>query len=111
MSYTPGPWHLSKHGEAVLVYNNTGIGECAVAKTIGTANTLSQRKSNARLIAAAPDLLEALQGLGAMPGGYCFCFNSIRDSLKPDHEHTGECRAARAAIAKVEGNCARKIKR
>ena len=55
------------------------------------------------LHAAAPDLLAACEGLGAMPEGYCFCYGHRRDPLKPEHEHTGECREARAAIAKAKG--------
>ena len=55
------------------------------------------------MFAAAPDLLESIQGLGSMPTGYCFCFNGPRDPEKPEQEHTGECRDLRAAIAKAEG--------
>lgn len=49
------------------------------------------RASNTRLRGA-------LEGIGVLPDGYCFCFNSYRDANKPEHEHTGECREARAAL-------------
>ena len=73
--------------------------------TVAMTQPHSRMKQRARLIAAAPDLLEALQGLGAMPEGYCFCFggNRKRNAARPDHQHTGKCRAARAAIAKATG--------
>ena len=41
-------------------------------------------------------LREALQAIGEMPDGYCIC--SIRDPLKPEDQHTGECRDARRAL-------------
>ena len=40
-----------------------------------------------------------LNAIGGMPDGFCVCFNSIRDPLKPEFEHTGECRNARAFLA------------
>lgn len=52
-----------------------------------------------RLIAAAPDLLESLQALGAKPNGYCFCLCAEHVAAG----HTGECRDACAAIAKTVG--------
>lgn len=58
---------------------------------------------DASLIAAAPDLYAALIAIGGMPDGECFCFNSARDPMKPEHEHTGECRAARAALSRARG--------
>ena len=49
--------------------------------------------------AARDALQEALEALGVMPDGYCFCFGSERDPRKPDHEHTGECRVARSVLS------------
>ena len=54
-----------------------------------------------RLEADKAELMEALTALGVMPDGYCFCHQN-RDPLKTEKEHTGECRDARAAIAKAE---------
>ena len=53
----------------------------------------------------APDpvkeaLATALQALGSMPGGYCFCYGGKRDPLKLSHY--GECREARDALARYE---------
>ena len=56
MSYTPGPWHK---GRGVIVYahdKNVGPEDFPVAECFGP-----QGIPNARLIAAAPELLEALR--------------------------------------------------
>jgi len=56
------------------------------------------------LVAAAREyreLLEAVEGLGALPEGYCFCSsNRIGDDSRT---HEPECRDLRAAIAKARG--------
>ena len=46
-------------------------------------------------------LVDALKGLGGMPGGYCFCFGGVRDADKPRRKHTGECQECRAALARA----------
>ena len=88
MSHTPGPWKIEGHEvfgaegqEFVLIFDpKTETG-----------------RSNARLIAAAPDLLEALEGL--LP----LC-ESLAGQAHPK-EQRDDCRAcrARAAIAKARG--------
>ena len=70
-----------------------------VAEGRAAGGPLKQATANARLIAAAPDLLTALQALGARPVGYCFC----RTPEQAERGHTGECREACAAIAKATG--------
>lgn len=57
--HTPGPWR--RHSvEAYIVVSNDGT---AVADTEADSVQHHQRLCNARLIAAAPDLLEALKGI------------------------------------------------
>lgn len=60
----------------------------------------TEAEANAQLYATAPKLYDALAALGALPDGYCFC-PSDRDAWKPEDQHTGECRAARAALAEA----------
>lgn len=69
-AYTPGPWVLATFpgvvvGGPMLKFGN-GEGQaqlamCTLSETIDEA----QRNANARLISAAPDLLEALKGIVA----------------------------------------------
>ncbi len=59
--HTPGPWEINKRafspGIDIIKY-----GECMIA-TIGDAGYASCSEANARLIAAAPELLAALENL------------------------------------------------
>lgn len=54
--HTPGPWNVA-FGEDGLVIDAPESGICTVD------SPLSERAANAKLIAAAPDLLEALNTL------------------------------------------------
>lgn len=88
-SYTPGPWHEHSHrqigpdeGIVAEVWSAIGWGDAAI----------QQADANVRLIAAAPELHQALlAALVAVAG----CNG---DGLFDDQEH-----AIRAALAKVEG--------
>lgn len=97
---TPGPWEFigkadsDYYGEgAYLVEERSSDCQYIVAAAIGDVQALAGRaKQNARLIAAAPDLLKALEGL-------------LRGILLNDQdglsEHAECVTAARAAIAKA----------
>lgn len=70
MSYTPGPWPIDsdKHRQPVGFYGGEegyhaiDVGDCRITGFMGD--------DNARLIAAAPELLEALKLLLADLNGY-----------------------------------------
>ena len=68
-SFTPGPWvvvgNLTKYVEARLV---GGLIQevAACGPTMADEGYGQQQEANARLIAAAPDLLEALQDVDAL---------------------------------------------
>jgi hypothetical protein len=68
-----------------------------------------EMEANARLIAAAPSMHEALMRLAVIhPDGPCWCDctgagRPMNAHLCPPHVHTEECDAARAAIAQAEG--------
>ena len=55
--HTPGPWKIAR-GEGLLVWSARGlcIADCSNPVAFGPA----EKEANARLIAAAPDLLERL---------------------------------------------------
>ncbi len=67
-THTPGPWEVSrtdedierKVGVTVYVGEDDGAGRFAAVRGID----LAEDAANARLIAAAPDMLAALQELG-----------------------------------------------
>lgn len=89
--HTPGPWQY-KDGSIVA---GTGDGEHeSVALILGLVRLEGEWEANARLIAAAPDLLQALE----------FCETVIRGDLTTQRE--GALRISRAAIAKATGEAA-----
>lgn len=90
--HTPGPWayivpdgHVVRHPQ---IYSD--FGPVANATWLGE-NKLDQLKANARLIAAAPDLLEALGEIVSAADG---------DGWS---QLDADLRKARAAIAKATG--------
>jgi hypothetical protein len=98
MSHTPGPWKpAEKAAESFLIASpinpQSSYWECAVISgvrliAVVRGGTPEEAIANARMVAAAPDLLEALKGL-----------------VEPDRSgrHLEAARqAARAAIAKAE---------
>ena len=58
--YTPGPWKVSALGSGLLIENAAGY---VIARISVLLAYRRQHRANARLIAAAPELLQALQSL------------------------------------------------
>jgi hypothetical protein len=91
MKHTPGPWgYFCHHTEGSW---HIGANPTTYAKgdpTIANLGQIGDQEANARLIAAAPEMLEALRGLlSETEDGIATCpLTRIR---------------ARAAIAKAEG--------
>jgi hypothetical protein len=83
MSHTPGPWKIA----------------CESGDWFATLNDyapIPATEANARLIAAAPDLLEALRDvIGWVPGGAAEMWHTDAPTKAVER--------ARAAIAKAEG--------
>lgn len=93
--HTPGPWRLcGAFGMQGLVEPSAGGNP--VASVTGYYHHAGQTEANARLIAAAPDLLEALQRLIPHAVHMESCSHDD-DGVRRDIER------ARAAIAKAEG--------
>ncbi len=61
--HTPGPWHTIREGSStVYVESRIGGGWVQEVSSCGpTANGSEEQEANARLIAAAPELLDALE--------------------------------------------------
>lgn len=81
--HTPGPWHAMPFngGETIYAHDNHRVAEC-----LATGKHGEKHEANARLIAAAPELLAALQNILA---------------ANPDLAEVAD--EARAAIAKATG--------
>ena len=66
MSLTPGPWHVEPMLGDIMVYaedeGDKGRPVCKVTRVNGNYDEI-YGNDNARLIAAAPELLDALEGL------------------------------------------------
>jgi hypothetical protein len=93
MTHTPGPWRIEeRNGMAANQYGRFNVSASHYSRPgviDGRDCVVEVRdEANARLIAAAPDLLEALKNLVA--------FLDDQDNFKFTEE-------ARAAIAKAEG--------
>ncbi len=106
--HTPGPWYIEKLHPNDWQINSDSVDHCLfqITPVIGNKTLTVRDKANARLIAAAPDLLESIQELiaaqnaeGRPAGGF---------SLKPaTREHQRRVFLAwqriHAAIAKATG--------
>ena len=97
--HTPGPWsvaYLDDNGQSVVKGEHTEIATCW-HHCVGSIE--AQMHANARLIAAAPDLLAALQGaIGALE----FSQDYHRDLGNEDQAFAADrLDDARAAIAKA----------
>ena len=100
--HTPGPWYLEEVGYSSSSYYIRGSFDSGARHTIGKGavahiprSTVNPMEANARLIAAAPELLEALKEV-----------TEILDEVlgfgtEPSHGNIAA--KARAAIAKATG--------
>jgi hypothetical protein len=105
--YTPAPWTFSKWEQfgrtsfyicqqdgAPYTPNYSDVASC-IAETVSSERVATQ-EANARLIAAAPELLEAIKGaLGLLDG-----------IINRWPRQTAKVNAVHAAIAKAEGGAA-----
>ena len=87
--HTPGPWRMGKRAYDRAIYGQQGA---EVASMLDLFHTPAESLANARLIAAAPDLLEALRDI-----------TDLAERYGVGEHCDGNILAARAAIAKAEG--------
>lgn len=90
--HTPGPWHVSDPRPYASTHCVDVIGGLSLVAQCVPQSERNTEKANARLIAAAPDLLAALKGL-----------LGDRTLAGMDKMEQEEIDAALAAIAKAEG--------
>lgn len=97
--HTPGPWRPERDAEELRVY---GQRDCLIACVGNAYSHPADDEANAHVIAAAPDLLEALKGLVADTEEYVRINNLYTEEGGPAiHNHWMVI--ARAAIAKATG--------
>ena len=100
--HTPGPWKLNTDGDTGM--NDSGcildsIGHVIITDIYGTfknGRTTGEAEANARLIAAAPDLLAALEELVQAS------YDSVNGKQYAPY-HVEELGRATVAIAKARG--------
>ena len=93
IKHTPGPWTVNPYcNDGAEVRSLAIVARCGAALTHSASDSQSidaaEARANARLIAAAPDLLAALERL-------------FRWGSWPSEEHKQDMESARAAIAKA----------
>lgn len=102
--FTRGPWRIAD-GLVCGVEKDGKTPSFDIFDGKEWAGPKDEGMANARLIAAAPELYEALKQMNHMcgdeRGGYCICPRN--DGSATDNEHATFCVDARAAIAKAEG--------
>lgn len=94
MNHTPGPWTVEKNG----YLNQLGIEPC-IGAVYGAGEELN---ANARLIAAAPDLLAALEALMGIVSDSNGVAGYHRNGDIADWNEFDEINMAVAAIAKAK---------
>lgn len=115
LNYTPGPWHWTAEGCPIDIRTYQAPGYYANAElsaadgtailSCGEYDIIANREDaarvpNALLIAAAPDLLAALEAVAhshPKGSGLCWC------NAEWGREHAPRCEAAQTAIAKAKG--------
>jgi hypothetical protein len=95
--HTPGNWYVEEDGHAPYVCAPKAEGRvCTLEPTYGGKEKTTMRR-NARLIAAAPKLLSALEAIAKLAGQSCNDFTDLDVLLDPRLIHQIACAAIAAA--------------
>jgi len=86
IEYTPGPWKVTGY-KNLIVNDSKGVTLCLHPQ----GKSLEQTQANARLIAAAPDLYEALERLY---NGACDRGETINEEIGEEYDDWKICRLA-----------------
>ncbi len=117
--HTPGPWWVETEADAgedeptLYVCHSGTVCEVTTICNFGPSHwaTIDTREANARLIAAAPDLLDALRMQtrncpmckGTAKSVDAYTWLSSRGKEEPEPTDCRWCRDGRTAIAKATG--------
>lgn len=100
--HTPGPWMAKRAPDGPIdIFDSRGRD---VVTLYGGGVESESKEANARLIAAAPDMLVALKRLVEWNGKRGFASPEAPDELLPPEEQSIEVAEGMAAIAKAEGS-------
>ena len=79
--YTKGPWRVGKTGPngCHTIGTPEGLMVAMISHSVNYADQVTTAEANARLIAAAPELLEALE---MVQSSYCLQINSQQETLE-----------------------------
>jgi hypothetical protein len=105
--HTLGPWtriagERFKHDRSAGVQGPNGL-YIAAALDLNRYDRDDEVEANAALIASAPELLDALQGVLAEPYGCSLCDSGTPRDPAKGHQPDCPYEIARAAIAKTRG--------
>jgi hypothetical protein len=107
--HTPGPWVRRNIASARDIYiaeaNDGGAPSVAIVPT-RVSRLADEEDANARLIAAAPDLLAALRRIVASDDAHATLHAPDDDDIARMVEYAAAFDNARAAIAKATGEAA-----
>ena len=92
-AFTPGPWRANSHREVKVANGNSMICRAHLHEP---RRGEAECKANAHLIAASPDMYEALKGLTT-------AFQARIDSTGGTNTELRELAAAREALSKARG--------
>ena len=93
--YTPGPYKVQQWSDCYTIFtDHPDYSGRSIADTVGD---MPHDEINAQLLAAAPELLEALQNIVGT-------YNDSERWTQGDEPEPVEIQAARAAIAKATGD-------
>lgn len=91
--HTPGPWAHHNTPTPFIYVNAGGLPICQIYTSTAHGQSMGEQFANAHLIAAAPELLEALKACAAVCAGETMNKRGLISALEQ----------ARAALAKCQG--------
>ena len=98
--HTPGPWAYHNTPTPFIYVNAGGLQICQIYTSTAHGQSMGEQFANARLIAAAPELLDALVALLGVAPSKAPGAGLI---VGAEEKHANALQAARAAIKKATG--------
>lgn len=96
-TYTPGPWLLHDQIDEIWTDSSDGMLANIFITDVCGENSLAEDRANARLMASAPELLEALNEM-------VLVYSALAKAINDDPNLSRSFRNAQDVIAKAKGN-------